>query len=206
MDINRSSIVRWTLVVPALIISYFGLLLLTGSSGKPGVDMLGLGTAQERTEQERDTRGTVSEELASALRAKEAELDRREAAIAKKEQELTVWEKDLQRLRTQLNDERKVLDKDQADYTRQEQERKSQRVQQIAQTMKSVKADVAARQLVELYNQNRSTALFVILNMDSRTTGKIFSKMGDAKTAARILEDFNSWKVSQAENTDSSNQ
>jgi flagellar motility protein MotE (MotC chaperone) len=206
MEIDKSTMVRWTLVVPVLIIAYFGLLLITGSSGKPGVDMLGLGTAQERTEQEQDTKGTVSEELASALRAKEAELDRREAAIAKKEQELNVWEKDLQRLRTQLNDERKALEKDKADFTQQEQERKSQRVQQIAQTMKSIKADVAAKQLVELYNQNRSTALLVILNMDSRTAGKIFSKMVDAKTAARIMEDFNSWKVSQDGDSESTNQ
>ena len=195
MEISKSSMVRWLLILPAVIIAYFIILMLTGSAGKPSVDLVGSGSAQEREGQEPSGTGSVSEELAAALREKESELDRREADIARREQELAVWEKDLQRLRRELNDDRQALENEKAAFAQQEKERNGERVKQVAQTLKSTKANIAALQLQALYQKNRATALFVLSQLDSRSAGKIFSKMTDTQLAAQILEDFESWKV-----------
>lgn len=197
MKTSLKAMARWLFIIPILLIAYFGFMLLSGSTGGLDLNMLGLGIAQQDDDQERTSENSVSEELAAALRAKEEELDKRETDIKKREQELSVWENDLRRMRNEIIRERDELDKDKAAFAQQEEERKSERVKQIAQTLKSTKAGVAAAQLQALYQKNRVTALYVISNLDSRSAGKIFTKMTRAEVAAQILEDFNNWNLSE---------
>ena len=198
MSVAKSTWARLLLVFPALVIIYFGYLHLSGSAGRGGVDLLGTGAAQENGSggQNQQT-APVSAEMAAALRAQAAELERREAEIEQREGELVVLERDLLRLRRQVGEELAELEGLRAELESLEAERASERVRQIADTLKNVKAQIAAAQLVALYQQNRVTALYVISQLDARSSGKIFSRMTNAELAARILEDFNAWQVAE---------
>ena len=195
MRFPGSFIIRLALIIPALVIAYFGYLYLSGSVGDPTIDFLGTGAAQEKKAQQQTTKG--SGEVAADLSAKVAELNRREEAVARREQELAVLERDLLRMRREIASERTKLETDKAEFERREKERNSARITQIANTLKNTKSNVAAAQLIALYRRNRTTALYVLSQLDSRSAGKIFSKVGDSDLAAKILEDFEAWRVEQ---------
>ena len=195
MRINTSTITRLALIVPALVILYFGYLYLTGSVGDPAVDFLAAGAAQEQGGQEQEKK-----QEGKALTA--ADLDERAEAIARREQELAVLERDLLRMRQEIAAERATLEAEKAEFARQEEERNGERITQIANTLKNTKSNIAANQLVALYERNRVTALYVLSRIDSRSAGKIFSKIPDAGLAARILDDLEAWRVEQAAGVD----
>jgi flagellar motility protein MotE (MotC chaperone) len=187
---------RLLMIIPALVIIYFGFLYLTGSTGNPSVDVMGAGAAQESSSPQQQEKPAAA---TAAHNAKIEELAKREDAVARKEQELAVLERDLLRMRQEISDERSTLDAAKAEFERQEKERKDQRIVQLAGTLKSTKADVAAAQFIALYERNRTTALYVLSQIDARSAGKIFSKMGDAKLAATIMDDFEAWRLAQAD-------
>jgi flagellar motility protein MotE (MotC chaperone) len=196
MKATGRMLTRLLAIVPALVIAYFGLLFLTGSAGNPSMDVLGTGSAQEGAVDVQQQATPTAETLAQ--QAKGDELAKREEAVARKEQELAVLERDLLRMRREIAEERTTLEADKAEFDRQETERKGARILQIANTLKATKADVAAAQLIALYQQNRTTALYILSQIDARSAGKIFSKMTDAKLAATILEDLEAWRVAQS--------
>ena len=195
MRIKTSTLTRLALIIPALIIVYFGYLYLSGSVGNPAVDFLAAGSAQEQKAQEQ-------EKPAQGKAVTAADLDERAEVIARREQELAVLERDLLRMRQEIADERATLEAEKAELARQEKERNSERITQIADTLKNTKSNIAANQLVALYQRNRPTALYVLSRIDSRSAGKIFSKIADAELAARILDDLEAWRVEQAGGVD----
>ena len=146
----------------------------------------------------------ISKNYADALRAKAAELDKREKDIVRREQELSLLEQELIKKMRQFEQDKTVFDTERKAWQDQrdseEAQRDSARVQKIAQGYKNVKANVAAAQLTALYAENRATALIVINELDERTFGKIFSKMTDPALAARIVEDLKQWREDAADN------
>ena len=188
-----STISRLALIMPVMAITYFGYLYLSGSVGDPAVDFLGAGKARENGGRQQD----AQPDMTSALQRKAAQLKQREEAVARREQEMAVLERDLLRIRQEIADERAELEKDKAEFERQETERNSARITLIANTLKNTKAAVAAAQLIALYERNRTTALYILSRLDSRSAGKIFSKMTKADLAAQIIEDLKAWRVAQ---------
>lgn len=196
MQITGKLMTRLLVIIPALVIAYFGFLYLTGLVGNPSVDILGSGSAKGENPAQEKSESTAP---APTQQLKTDDLRQREEAVARREQELTVLERDLLRMRREIADERTALDAAKAEFERQEQERLSERITQIANTLKSTKANIAAAQLIALYERNRTTALFVLSQIDARSAGKIFSKVTNAELAAQILEDLKSWRVAQAD-------
>ena len=196
MRLTGKLMTRLLVIIPALVIAYFGFLYLTGSAGDPSVDILGAGSAQEGNQRQEKSETPPT---AAGQQLKTDDLRQREEAVARREQELAVLERDLLRMRREIVEERTALDAAKAEFERQEQERNGERITQIANTLKSTKANIAAAQLIALYERNRTTALYVLSQIDARSAGKIFSKMTDAELAAQILEDLKAWRVAQTD-------
>jgi len=193
MRIPQSPWARAALVIPALIVAYVGYVAITGSAS-----ILAIGTAQERQGGEQSQEVSYSQ-MAETLRARAQLLDERESELDRREQELAVLERDLLRMRRQISDEREELERDQEAFQQLQEQMQSERVQHLAQTLQNTKATVAAAQLQALYNQNRSTALLVLTQLDARSAGKIFSKMANAELAASIMEDLREWRAQSSQ-------
>lgn len=167
-------------------------------------------TAEKTTpavkEQDQDK---ISKGYEVALRERALNLDKREKEIIRREQEVAFLEQDILKRMKEVDDERAKLTRDKKKYEEDKEEfskrvnrvqnsESEERIQQVVNIMKSVKAAVAAEQLVALYGENKNTALQVLSRMDSRSLGKIFSKLTDTRLAAKILEDLKEWRAADA--------
>lgn len=151
----------------------------------------------------------ISKGYEVALREKGAELDRREKEIIRREQEVAFLEQDILKRMKEVEDERAKLNRDKTKFdkdrktfntrvSRVQTSESEERIQQVVNVLKNVKAAIAANQIMALYAENKNTALQVLSRMDARTLGKIFSKLTNTKLAAKILEDLKEWRTADA--------
>ena len=164
--------------------------------------------ATEKKETEQD-KTKISKGYEVALREKAAELEKREKDIVRREQEVAFLEQDILKRMKEIEDERAKLNRDKEKFekdkktfntrvNRVQTSESEERIQQVVNVLKNVKAAVAANQIVALYGENKNTALQVLSRMDARTLGKIFSKLTDTRLAAKILEDLKEWRTADA--------
>jgi len=156
-------------------------------------------TPQEKPEQ-KDEEIKSTAELVRSLQAKESELQRRQKELLQREQQIIVQEKDLadrinafdqqvadfEQMKKQWQDDQNVIS----------QAAESERIQNIAASFKNVKSGNAAAQLIALFEQNRTTALLILNQLDTRTFGKIFNKIENPAKAAQLYEALKDWNIS----------
>lgn len=204
----NKTVIKTLMVVAVLLVSAtFISFLIAGtddtanSATDQNADLSG---SQDKKDTSKSNNDQVTKEFAEALRAKAAELDKREKDLLRREQEVSFLEQDLIKRTKAFEQEKQDFDTKKKNYeeqvARQEQQRTSERIIKIAGGFKNIKAGTAAEQLSALYRENRATALYVISQFDQRTFGKIFSKMADAQLAARIIEDLKAWRVAEEDN------
>lgn len=155
-------------------------------------------TPEPAAEQDREIES--SQDYIRSLKAKEAELNRREKELLKREQQIIIQEKDLaERIsafdveKTEFEEMKKQWQEDQQVI---QNAAESERIKDIAAGFKSVKSSTAANQLTALFETNPTTALLILNQLDSRTFGKLFDKIGNPQKAAEIIEALKNWNIS----------
>jgi len=153
---------------------------------------------QKPAEQDEKIQSTA--EFIRSLQARESELNRRDKELLQREQQIIVQEKDLA---ARINAfDRQVEEFEQLKQEWQENQdmiikaAEAERIRSIAASFKNVKSGNAAAQLIALFEQNRTTALLILNQIDSRTFGKIFDKIGNPAKAAEIYEALKDWNIS----------
>lgn len=156
---------------------------------------------QDSQSQEQDKKEIESsQDYIRSLKAKETELDKREKDILQREQQIIVQERDLaERIRT-FDTERAAFEQLKKTWEEEEtiksQASESERIRSIAASFKNIKSATAAAQLTSLFDHNKTTALLILNQLDTRTFGKIFEKIPNPDKAAQIYEALKDWQIS----------
>ena len=138
-----------------------------------------------------DIEETLSDDIEYLKDQKLKSLKEREAKIAAREIQLDEKEKQLKKLKEEIDKEterlveiQKKLDKMITQISGESEER----ISNLVKIYENMKADNAAKVLVELYKRDRETVIMVVKGMQPRKSGKILDSMTtlDEKAAANI--------------------
>jgi flagellar motility protein MotE (MotC chaperone) len=171
------------------------LIIITISSLAIG---LPFGSPQDGEKPVEKKKQLTTDEFAAALVTKEAELNRRDQELSRREQTVVTIEEDLKRRLSTLEQNRKEFLEETAKFGADKKkfldEQQSDRLRKLVSLFASMKAAVSGTQLWSLYLDDPRTAMFVMHSLDQTSLSKILVKM-EKNNSETMLKEYNSWQI-----------